>query len=78
MKNKQKIPKTRNWVLVIVSLVLMLFGLALLVISIVNIGNFGWFSLMFGLGGLTTIGAAVMSIITNDPSWILLDLIIPG
>jgi len=31
-----------------------------------------------GLGGLMTIAAAVLSIVKNDPSWILLDLIIPG
>ncbi len=55
-----------------------MFGLALVVLAIANIANFGWWSLFIGLSGATTIGAAVTSIVRNDPSWILLDLILPG
>ncbi len=78
MKNKKAIPQQRSWMLIVVSLILIQFGLALVVLAVANISNFGWWSLFIGLSGATTIGAAVTSIVRNDPSWILLDLILPG
>lgn len=77
MKIKKKVNKDRNWVLVFISSILILLGLVLLVLAIVNIANFGWLSLLIGLIGFAECGAATMSIIKNDPTWILLDLIIP-
>lgn len=55
-----------------------MLGVVLVAVAVMNVTTFGWWSLLIGLSGLTTIAAAVMSIIKNDPSWILLDLIIPG
>ena len=78
MKNKKTTAKERNWVLALVSSVLILLGSALVVLAIMNIALFGWWSLLLGVSGLMTIGAAIMSIIKNDPSWILLDLLLPG
>jgi len=78
MKSKKKVVIERNWALVVVASILISIGLALLVLAILNIATFGWWSLALGLGALTTIAAAVMSIVKNDPVWILLDLIIPG
>ena len=78
MKSKKKVVIERNWALVVVASILISIGLALLVLAIINIATFGWWSLALGVGALTTIAAAVMSILKNDPVWILLDLIIPG
>ena len=77
MKSKIEVVE-RNWALVAVALILMIISLVILVLAILNIATFGWWSLALGLGALTTIAAAVMSIVKNDPVWILLDLIIPG
>jgi NADH:ubiquinone oxidoreductase subunit 6 (subunit J) len=78
MKNKKSHSKDRNWPLVFISAVLILIGLVIVLLAITGIPSFGWWSLLIGLAGVTTVGAATMSIIKNDPVWILLDLIIPG
>jgi len=78
MKNKKVTTKPRNWFLVFIASILIVLGAALVALSIVNVASFGWWSVLMGLGGLMTIAAAVLSIVKNDPSWILLDLIIPG
>jgi hypothetical protein len=78
MKNNKPVAKTRNWFLVFIASILLVLGFALLIAAVIHVATFGWWSLLIGLSGLTTIVAAAMSIIKNDPSWILLDLIIPG
>jgi len=78
MKRKTKGNQARNWPLVFISAVLILIGGILLVLAVMNIGLFGWWSLAIGASGLVTITAATLSIIENDPSWILLGLILPG
>ena len=78
MKNNKTVVKPRNWFLVFIASILLVLGLALVAVAVMNVITFGWWSLLIGLSGLTTIGAALMSIIKNDPSWILLDFIIPG
>jgi hypothetical protein len=76
---KNKVPsKERNWFLVLIASTMIVLGGVVTVLAIANISTFGWWSLLIGLGGLTSVVAATMSIIKNDPSWILLDLIIPG
>lgn len=75
---KKTTAKERNWFLVFIASVLIIIGCAIVFLAVTNIATFGWWSLLIGLGGLTTITAAIMSIITNDPTWILLDLILPG
>jgi len=77
-KKKQAVVAPRNWAIVIVGSILIVIGLALVILAVSNIPGFGWWSIAVGLSGVSTIGAAVMSIVKNDPSWILLDLIIPG
>jgi len=67
----------RNWALVIFSSLLILIGLVLTVLAIVYSSELGWWALLVGLTGLSTIGASVMSIVKNDPSWVLLNLILP-
>ncbi|MGB4768749.1 MAG: hypothetical protein WBP22_05860 [Candidatus Saccharimonas sp.] len=78
MRTKKKVPEARNWALVFICAILIVLGGALAVLAVINIALFGWWSLLVGAGGVTTVAAAIMSIIKNDPSWILLDLILPG
>jgi len=76
-KNKAT-TKHRSWHLVTLASILIVCGAALIFVAVTNISNFGWWSLPIGLSGLATATAATLSIIKNDPTWILLDLIIPG
>ena len=79
MRQKKKTTaQHRSWGLIIISSLIIIGGLILVTLSIVYVGTFGWWSLALGLSGLGTMGAAIMSIITNDPAWILLDLILPN
>ncbi len=77
MKNRKK-TQERNWFLVFIALILLILGLALIILAMSNINSFGWMSLVIGISGLTIVSAATASIVTNDPSWIMLDLFIPG
>ena len=77
MKHKRTPNKGRNWALVFVASVLILLGLALMVLAITNTRSFGWWSLLIGVAGLATFSTSTMAIVKNDPTWILLDLIIP-
>jgi len=78
MKKDKITNVNRNWALVFISSVLLLIGVALLILAIMNISTIGWWSLLAGLIGATTIFASIMSIVKNDASWVLLGLIIPG
>ena len=77
-RSKTKGSKERNWGLVFICVILIIIGGVLITLSVVNISLFGWWSLLIGLSGLATITAATVSIIENDPVWILLDLILPS
>jgi membrane protein YdbS with pleckstrin-like domain len=78
MKKKKEISKSRNWPLVVISSILILIGLVLIAFALMYVADFGWWSLLVGATGLTTVIAACLSIAKNDPAWILLGLIIPG
>lgn len=78
MKNKSITPRDRNWFLVFIAALLIILGAALVLIAATNIDSLGWWALLIGLSGLATIAAAVTSIVKNDPSLILLSLILPG
>lgn len=76
MRQKKKTTaQHRSWGLIIISSLIIIGGLTLVTLSIVYIGTFGWWSLLIGVSGLNSIFMATMSIIKNDPSWILLDII---
>ncbi len=77
MKNKKKAPRERNWFLVFISVVLIVIGIALVILAVTNAVGLGWWSLLIGLGGATIVFSATMSIIKNDPSWVLLGLLLP-
>ena len=77
MKNKKKAPRERNWFLVFISVVLIVIGISLVILAVTNAVGLGWWSLLIGLGGATIVFSATMSIIKNDPSWVLLGLLLP-
>ena len=76
MRQKNKTTaQHRSWGLIVISSLIIIGGLTLVTLSIVYIGTFGWWSLLIGVNGLISIFMATMSIVKNDPSWILIDLI---
>ena len=76
MRQKKKTTaQHRSWGLIIISSLIIIGGLTLVTLSIVYVGTFGWWSLLIGVSGLISIFMATMSIVKNDPSWILIDLI---
>ncbi len=77
MKRKNVVEQERNWLLVFIASMLIILGLVLVAVSAMNAHIFGWWSLLIGLYGLATIASATMSIVKNDPRWIMLDLIMP-
>ena len=76
MRQKKKTTaQHRSWGLIIISSLIIIGGLTLVTLSIVYVGTFGWWSLLIGVSGLSSICLATMSIVNNDPSWILIDII---
>ena len=63
MKNTKTAAKLRSWLLVCIASIVLVLGVALVVAAVMNVATFGWWSLLVGLSGLTTISVAVMSII---------------
>ncbi len=50
----------------------------LLIFAFGYMSIFGWWPLLIGLVGVTTLIPSIISIIENDPVWILLGLLLPG
>ena len=71
-------PQDRNWALVTVASLMIVFNLVLLVVVGLYWPVFGWWSLVVVIGAVVSIYFAVRAIKTNDPTWILLDLILPS
>lgn len=67
-----------NWLLVIVAGILIVLNAALLLLVVIFAEFFGWWSLALGLAAVSSIGLAIISIRDNNPSWLLLDLILPN
>ena len=67
----------RNWALVVIASIMILLNLILLVAAVLYWATFGWWSLIAGIGAATSIYLSVEAIRTNDPTWLLLDLILP-
>ena len=62
----------------LLALMLILLGLVIVVVTVLNFSSFGIiFAIFTILGGLSTSGMAIMSIVTGKREWILLDLISP-
>jgi len=75
---KKSAAKTsRNWALVIFSSLLIVMGVVLIVIAAVYYKELGWWGLFVGFIGISTTTMAILSIIRNDPSLVLLNLLLP-
>lgn len=78
MTRKRILVKQRNWLFIFVALLLIIIGGTLAILSFMHWQQLGWFSPLVALVGLSTITGAVMSLVKNDPTWILLHLVLPG
>jgi len=82
MKNNSKSQNAfvaRNWLLIFFAGLIFIAGMILVVVPIVAFSALGlWVAVAMGLSGLTSMYFAYKAFITNDPVWILLDVIIPG
>lgn len=67
-----------NWFLVFVASVIFLGGAVLLGLAIVYWAQLGLWAFLVGVSGLTSMYFAWKAVRTNEPAWILLDLILPG
>lgn len=68
----------RNYALVVIAGLVIIgnsFLLAVLAAGVINIGWFGW---LVAAGSLSSIIMSTMAIRRNDPTWLLLDLILPN
>lgn len=74
---KKNAIKAGNWGLVFICFILIILGGSLSVIAALSSASFGLWSLLLGFSGLTTVAAGTLSIIKNNPTFILLDLILP-
>lgn len=73
----KKSTKPRDWTVVFIGSLLILMGLAMVCIAVFFAKELGWWSAIIGIGGLSSVGFATMAIVKNDPSWILIDLLLP-
>jgi hypothetical protein len=62
----------------LVAALLLIGGLVIMYLAVVGYTTLGWPAIILFFSGLTTAGFATISLISGDPEWILLDLIIPG
>lgn len=70
--------QSRNPVVMIVASLILLSGLTLVIVGILSLSTFGWFSWLLIFGGLSSVGLATMTLVTGKAEWILIDLILPG
>lgn len=76
MKKTQS--KERNWLLVTIASIVILLDIVLLVIAATNMSTLGWWSLAITIGAISSLYLSVVAIKTNNPAWLLLDLILPN
>ena len=79
VKNKKKEQKIeRNWALVVIASIMIIINLALLVIASMYWSALGWWAPVIVVGAIVSIYLSIEAIRTNDPTWLLLDLILPS
>lgn len=79
MKKTSTSNEPRKPVVMIVAVVMLIMALALVALGIIYVANLGWMmAVIVILSGLSSAGMSLMTIITGNPAWILLDLILPG
>jgi len=78
MKTTKQVKKPRNVLLIVLASVVSIFGLVIAGVGVMLVPDLGWMAALTIVGGLSTTSLAVTAIATNEPSWLLLDLILPG
>lgn len=76
-----KKPKARqrpSSALIVMATILLVLDAALIILGVVYMASFGWFSAVLILAGVSSGYLAIMSLITGKPEWLLLDLILPN
>jgi hypothetical protein len=68
----------RNWPLTIISIILIGLDVTIIILVCTNIHYFGPWGLVVGIGAVSSIFFCYKAIRTNDPVWLLLDLILPS
>jgi hypothetical protein len=76
MKKMQN--KERNWPLVVIASIVIIFNIGLFVVAVMNVSAFGWWSLAILAGAALSIWLSALAIKRNEPAWLLLDFILPN
>lgn len=77
-KSKQNAFAAKNWLLVFAAGVIIALNLGLFILAITALSALGWWSVLIGAGAALLVVCGVMSLRYNDPSFILLGLILPN
>lgn len=67
-----------NWPLMVVSIVMIVFDVAIFAIVWKRGVIFEWWGALIALGALSSLYLSYKAIKTNNPAWLLLDLILPN
>lgn len=76
MKKKEK--HGRNWALVVVASIVITLNTGLLIAVSLSTATLGWWALVIVIGAISSIWLSVTAIKKNDPTWLLLDMILPN
>jgi nicotinamide riboside transporter PnuC len=76
--SKKPISKPRNWALVLIASTVIVLNIAMVYLGITYMSTLGWWSPVLIIGGVSSMAMAVIAIKQNDPTWLLLDLILPN
>lgn len=77
-KKKNQLKPARNWALVVVAVSYIVINLILLVIGVMFWSDLGWWAPAIVIGAMASIYFSIEAIRTNEPAWLLLDIILPG
>ncbi|HEX8182178.1 MAG TPA: hypothetical protein VF575_01095 [Candidatus Saccharimonadales bacterium] len=70
--------RSRNWLLVSIASIIIILDLLIITGVVLYSIPLGWWSFIIVAGALSSLSLSVMAIKTNDPAWLLLDIIIPS
>ena len=74
----KKRKKSRNWALVVFASIVIVLNIAVGGFSIAYVSVLGWWAALFIFGAISSIVLGLVAIKKNDPTWLLLDLILPN
>ena len=75
----KKKKQNRNWVLFIIASIVIVLNFVVMYVAIVYGNVIGWWAAgALIVASISSIWLSSMAILKNDPSWLMLDLILPG